>query len=69
MLLITCRISPKSRFQKCDMLAHSGLQVNKDSSRDIMLIVSLIKEYIFAVAAFRCPFLKNTVFVDPMFGT
>jgi hypothetical protein len=43
-------------------------QVHQDRSRNIVLIISLIKEYILPISSFGSPFFKYSILADPMFS-
>jgi hypothetical protein len=46
--------------------AYSWLQVNKDSTRNVVLIIRLVKEHVLAITALSRPFLEDAFFVDSM---
>lgn len=48
---------------------YSRFKVNKDGTRDIVLVVRLVEKDIFAIAALGGPILENTLFVDAVFST
>lgn len=48
---------------------YARLQVDKDRAWNIMLVVRLVEEDIFAVSTFGRPFLEDTFFVDSVFST
>lgn len=69
---MTCRPRCKLRLRGddvCEGITHARLQVDKDSSGNVVLVIRLIEEYIFAVAAFRSPFLQYAFVVDAVLRT
>ena len=49
--------------------AHPRLKVDEKCARDVVLIIGLIKENIFAVAALGRPVFEDAFFVDTVLGT
>jgi hypothetical protein len=47
-----------------DAVNNAGFQVDQKGPRDIVLVVSLIEEHIFAVVPLRCVLLKNALSAD-----
>ena len=45
------------------------LEIDENSTRDIMLVVCLVEKHVLAIATFRRPFFEDALFVDPVFGT
>lgn len=69
---MTCRPRCKLRLRGddvCEGITHARLQVDKDSSGNVVLVIRLIEKYIFAVAAFRSPFLQYAFVVDAVLRT
>lgn len=51
------------------MSTYARLEVDEDCAWNIMLVISLVEEYVFAVSAFGSPLLKNAFLVDSVFCT
>ena len=72
MLLMTYRVYKGLRLtaptEHKSKQTHPWLEVNKNRARNVMLIVRLIEEYVFAVTTLCCPVLEDTLFVYTVFG-
>lgn len=68
MLLITCKQINEGLLDHTPT-THPWFKINQNGTGNIVLIVSLVEEYIFTVASFRCPFLENTILAYTMFST
>jgi hypothetical protein len=51
------------------MSTYARLEVYEDCARNIMLVISLVEEDVFAVSAFGGPLFEDAFFVDPVFCT
>ena len=47
---------------------YSGLQIHEYCSRDIVLVVRLVEEHVFTIAALGGPLLEYAFVVDSMLG-
>ena len=54
---------------RLDGVEHSGLEIEKDSARNIASVIRLIEEDILTVAAFCCEVFEVTVLVDAVLLT
>ena len=59
----------KIKFSLERNFTHPWFQINKDCTRNIVFIVSLIKEDVLTVTTFSSPLLKYTIFANSMFCT
>jgi hypothetical protein len=48
---------------------YARFEIDEDGAWNIMLVISLVEEYVFAVAAFGRPLLEDAFFADPVFCT
>lgn len=47
---------------------HTWFEIDEDGAGDVVLVVCLVEEYVFTVAAFGRPFLENALLVDAVLG-
>jgi hypothetical protein len=64
---MTC-VEVKVRRSWVQGYTYPRLEVDQDCARNVVLVVGLIKEHVFAIAAFSRPFLQNAFIVDAVLG-
>jgi hypothetical protein len=55
------------QLRKEDRFTDSRLEINKDSTRNIMFVVCLVEKHVFAIASFGRPFLQDALLVYAVF--
>ena len=53
---------------RLDAVDHSGFEVKQQSTRDVVLVISLVEEHVLAVAAVRREILQDPVRADAVLG-
>ena len=69
MLLITCVRRRFEQDEQKERGTYPRFEIDENGTRNVVLVVGLVKKHVFAIAAFSRPFFEDAFFVDPVFGT
>ena len=71
-LLITYRVAAfRTTLEQgsAERETYPRLEIDEDGTRNVVLVVGLVKEHVLAIATLGRPFLEDAFLVDAVFGT